>query len=169
MLLPQWTTQFLFCISILTIPSVILDETGKTLKVTEIGCWAFYNCDTLTSVSIGANVITIGEYAFSDCDKLTSINFEKGSALQTIGTRAFSWCSFKQIEIPSTVKKIGDGAFNARGILEIFVYCGNNKVTNKIFVKKPNSLYVSEDYNSTSFGNFDGVETNSNYYCVSPW
>ena len=149
------------CITSLMVPAQIYDD-GKSLKVTEIGGWAFYNCDSLTSVTIGANVVTIGEYAFSDCDSLTSISFEKDSALETIGTRAFSWCSLKQIEIPPSVKKIGDNAFNSRGILKMFVYCGLNEITNKIFCKLPPSVFVSEYYNSSTYGNVP-VYTNVNY------
>ena len=140
------------CITQLVVPDQIFDE-GKSLKVTEIGGWAFYNCDSLTSVTIGSNVVSIGEYAFSDCDALATISFAKGSSLETIGTRAFSWCIIKQIEIPSKVKSIGDNAFNARGLMESFIYCGNNVIKNKIFQKKSPIVYVSEYYSASKYGN----------------
>ena len=50
-----------------------------------IGDYAFYDCYSLTSVTIGNSVTSIGDDAFRNCDKLvevynlSSINIEKGS------------------------------------------------------------------------------------------
>lgn len=48
------------------IPAEITYE-GRTLKVTEIGGKAFYDCQNLTSVTIPNSVTSIGENAFADC------------------------------------------------------------------------------------------------------
>ena len=37
---------------------------------------AFYDCTSLTSVTIGGGVTEIGESAFYDCESLTSIEFQ---------------------------------------------------------------------------------------------
>ena len=50
----------------LAIPAKIA---GKT--VTSIGYYAFYSCDSLTSVSIPDSVTSIGDYAFAGCGSLT--------------------------------------------------------------------------------------------------
>ena len=42
-------------------------------KVTTIGDWAFYNCVSLTSVTIPDSVTTIGDGAFAGCRSLTSV------------------------------------------------------------------------------------------------
>ncbi|MEE1143779.1 MAG: leucine-rich repeat protein, partial [Acutalibacteraceae bacterium] len=41
--------------------------------VTSIGNFAFFNCTSLTEVTIGGSVTSIGEYAFSDCKSLTAV------------------------------------------------------------------------------------------------
>ena len=48
-------------------------------SVTKIWESAFYNCYNLTSVVIGKGVTNIGEYAFANCDSLTSVAFEDTS------------------------------------------------------------------------------------------
>ena len=58
--------------------------------VTKIGDYAFFDCDSLTSVTIPDSVTTIGDYAFYDCDSLTSITIP--DSVTTIGTEAFYSC-----------------------------------------------------------------------------
>ena len=58
---------------------VVIPAVYEGLPVTSIGSWAFYSCDSLTSVVIGDSVTTIGDGAFEDCDRLTSIYY-KGAA-----------------------------------------------------------------------------------------
>ena len=53
--------------------------------VTNIGSHAFYNCNSLMSVTIGNNVISIGSYAFYNCNKLTEV-YNKSSLTITAGS-----------------------------------------------------------------------------------
>ena len=46
---------------------------NRTRKVTSIGNYAFYDCSSLTSVTIPNSVTSIGGYAFYKCTGLTSI------------------------------------------------------------------------------------------------
>ena len=48
-------------------------------SVTSIGAWAFYNCESLTSVVIPNSVTSIGEGAFCSCSSLTEVYY-KGTA-----------------------------------------------------------------------------------------
>ncbi len=59
-------------------------------SVTSIGSGAFEDCTSLTSVTIGNGVTSIGEYAFYDCSSLTSVHISDLSA----------WC---QINFASSV------------------------------------------------------------------
>ena len=79
-------------------------------SVITIGDYAFYSCDSLTSITIPDSVITIGDYAFGFCDFLTSITIP--DSVITIGDSAFYSCdSFTSITIPDSVITIGDHAF----------------------------------------------------------
>ena len=76
-------------------------------SVTTIGYDAFYECSSLTSISM-PSVTTIGDYAFNFCSSLTSISMP---SVMTIGGYAFYECSsLTSISMPE-VTTIGDGAF----------------------------------------------------------
>ena len=73
------------------------DDVPTSLKAvnitggTTIVGYAFYNCDSLTSVTIGDSVTTIGGFAFGNCDSLTSVTI--GDSVTTIGRNAFYGCT----------------------------------------------------------------------------
>ena len=69
--------------------TVTYNET--TYSVTSIEEWAFYNCSSLTSVTIANSVIAIGNNAFYNCRSLTYISI--GNSLTYIGYDAFYNCS----------------------------------------------------------------------------
>ena len=73
-------------------------ETDLTLPsgITQIYKYAFYNCISLRSVTIGNSVKSIGNYAFSNCSNLTSVTI--GNSVTSIGERAFMDCD-KLIEV----------------------------------------------------------------------
>ena len=77
-----------------------------------IGPDAFYNCDSLTSITIPDSVTSIGSYAFSGCTSLESVTFGENSALESINSYAFYNCtSLASITIPDSVTSIGYEAF----------------------------------------------------------
>ena len=73
----------------ITIPESVTYE-GYSYQVTTIGKQAFYECTSLTSVTIPSSVIEIGSSAFEDCSKLTSVIIP--SSVKTIGSYAFCYC-----------------------------------------------------------------------------
>ena len=92
-------------------PKHMLAVEGNDYTVTSIGDNAFYNCSSLTSVTISSSVTSIGNSAFSSCSSLATVTFGDNSALESIGSYAFSGCrSLKSIEIPENVTSI-EGAF----------------------------------------------------------
>ena len=81
-------------------------------KVTTIGKWAFYYCSSLTSVTIPNSVTTIEDRAFSWCNKLTSVTIP--DKVTTIGEKAFSYCSkLTSVTIPNSVTTIGESTFQS--------------------------------------------------------
>ena len=78
--------------------------------VTSIGNFAFYECISLTSMTIPDSVTCIGNCAFNDCSSLASVTIPDSVA--SIGVYAFCGCtSLKSVTIPDSVTSIGDYAF----------------------------------------------------------
>lgn len=77
------------------IGSVIIPKTviynNVTYRVTNISKQAFYGCSSLTSITIGNNVLSIGPNAFQNCNRLESVTIGKG--VTSIGDYAFRGCS----------------------------------------------------------------------------
>ena len=79
-------------------------------NVTKIGDSAFFNCSSLTSVTIPNRVTTIGDYAFDNCYRLTSITIP--DSVTTIGNYAFYGCDgLTSVTIGDSVTMIGKEAF----------------------------------------------------------
>ncbi|MCD7826979.1 MAG: leucine-rich repeat domain-containing protein [Clostridiales bacterium] len=86
--------------------SYTIPDTLGGYPVTEIGENAFYNCTSLTGVTISDSVTTIGFSAFSNCESLTSVTI--GDSVTEIGESAFFNCELlKSITIPAGVTSIG--------------------------------------------------------------
>ena len=111
-------------------------ENGKGVikfdgNVTSIGYNAFYNCTSLTSVTIPNRVTSIGWAAFYSCTSLTSVTIP--DSVTSIGSDAFYWCtSLTSVTIPDSVTSIGEDAF-----------CGCTSLTS---VTIPDSVTVIGDY-----------------------
>ena len=106
--------------------SSYVPQSLKTVKIiggTNIGEWAFYGCNSLTSITIPNSVTNVGSSAFYDCDSLTSIAIP--DSVISIGNNAFDCCvSLKSITISNSVKSIGDYAFSGCSNLIYVHYCG---------------------------------------------
>ena len=85
-----------------------------------IGDYAFYDCRSLTSVTIPDSVTSIGSWAFSYCTSLTSVTIP--DSVTSIGLAAFYGCSsLISVTIPDSVTSIGDDAFRRCSQLVITV------------------------------------------------
>ncbi|EJK54213.1 hypothetical protein THAOC_26215 [Thalassiosira oceanica] len=82
-------------------------------SVTKLGYGAFRGCISLVEVEFDQGFEVIGESAFSEYIKLASeVQFNEG--LQIIGGTAFCNCNaLRQVTIPSSVTKLGNGAFHS--------------------------------------------------------
>ena len=93
------------------IPSTVTYQ-ETTYDVTAIGDSAFYDCRSLTTVTIPNSVTYIGDRAFKSCSSLTSVSIP--NSVTSIGGAAFSGCSsLTSVTIGNSVTSIGDDAFNS--------------------------------------------------------
>ena len=136
-----------------TIPKTVAYD-GKTYSVTTIGEYSFYNCTSLTNVTIPNSVTVICWGAFEGCSGLTNINIP--NSVTTILNSAFSGCSgLTHINIPYSVTIIGDDVFsNCTGLTSIYIpasvdyigvsFNGCSNLTS-ITVSSDNERYDSRD------------------------
>ena len=116
----------------ITIPATITYE-GADYSVTSIGAVAFYECTSLTAVTIPESVTSIKGNAFYGCTNLTSVTipatttYEGGSS---IGTSAFGSCSsLKAITIPDWVTGLEYAAFSGCSSLTSVTIPENSRLT----------------------------------------
>lgn len=87
---------------------------GINYSVTEIGDFAFDECDGLTgSLNIPNTIVSIGDYAFELCRGFSG-SLSIGTSVTAIGEHAFSACSgfTGSLNICNSVTTIGTGAFS---------------------------------------------------------
>mmetsp|Transcript_1358 Transcript_1358/g.2940 ORF Transcript_1358/g.2940 Transcript_1358/m.2940 type:complete len:324 (+) Transcript_1358:129-1100(+) len=78
---------------------------------------AFGDCGELKRVQIPNKIEEIGQGAFEG-SALEEITFENGSVLETIGSNAFAYTQIVSIEIPTSVRVLGDFVFENSFMLE---------------------------------------------------
>lgn len=82
--------------------------------VTGIGAWAFYDCYSLKSVSLGKDVKKVADAAFMGCINLKDLTMQEG--VEQIGERAFEHCkALYTIDLPESVTSVGEYAFDNTG------------------------------------------------------
>ena len=105
-----WSSNNYSGVTSITIPEKVTYNATE-YSVTSIGKSAFWNCSSLTSITIPNSVTSIGDAAFQSCSSLTSITIP--NSVTSIGDYAFSGCSsLTSITIPNSVTSIGDYAFS---------------------------------------------------------
>ena len=149
------------------IESVIIPDT-----VTEIGGYAFKECENLTDVTIPDSVTKIEGYAFESCKKLTDITIP--GSVKTMGPDIFWRCerlesvtvsegvtkisaeifrdctSLKSVSLPDSLTEIGGTAFkNCTGLKGITIPDGVKKIGGGAFNKCTNLKKVSLPENCT--------------------
>ena len=128
----------------------------------------------LTSIIIPDSVISIGDFALYDCDSLTSITFGANSKLTTIGEYVLADCDLlESVVIPVSVTSIHESAFIVNNSLNIVYYGGTaedwegisiDTTDNEFFIDATRYYYYENESDvPTDGGNYwhyvDGVPT----------
>lgn len=107
----------------ITIPDIIY-YLGEKYIITDVGDYAFYNCNSLTNITMPKSVKAIGSSAFTLCEKLECLELPYG--ISTIENSSFSSCtSLTSFSIPNSVTKIGDYAFSGCVLLSSLIMSQN--------------------------------------------
>ena len=103
----------------ITLPNSFTAYDGTEISEYAIYDYAFYDCDSLTSVTIPDSVKSIGRYAFYGCTSLTSVTIP--DSVTSIGDEAFYGCTgLTSVTIGDSVTSIGNYAFGGcTGLTEI--------------------------------------------------
>ena len=74
----------------------------------KIGALSFHMCHELQKVSVPKNVKIIRASAFQGCNSLTEVKLNKG--LMVIESHAFSYTEISKLDLPESVRALGDNA-----------------------------------------------------------
>ena len=136
--------------------------------VTSIGNSAFYNCCSLTYVTIPSTVTSIGNSAFYYCYSLASITIP--SDVTSIENSTFNYCySLVYVTIPSTVTSIGDYAFaTCYSLTSVAIPKDVTSINNYAFYNCSSLTYVTIPSTVTSIGNNTFLNCYSLAYVTIP-
>ncbi|MCL2813959.1 MAG: leucine-rich repeat protein [Oscillospiraceae bacterium] len=140
------------CLGELTV--VVIPPEIDGIPVTSIGTSAFYNCHTLTKITLPDSIKTIGNGAFSGCGNLSSINIP--DSVTEIGDGAFSSCyGLTSITLPDGLKSIGNSTFSyCRGLKGITIPGSVLNIGDYAFQSCYGLTEVTIPYNVTSIGDY---------------
>ena len=79
--------------------------------VTKIGDGLFQGCYNLTKVVIPEGIKVIPQFMFFNCKSLTDLTLP--ASVETIEANAFKLCAFEKLTLPQSLQTIGSDAFNS--------------------------------------------------------
>lgn len=112
------------------IPETVVSNRASFL-VTSIGKNAFFDCKSLTSITLPDSIKSIGFGAFMSCESLSKITLPE--SVKSIEGYAFYRCeSLTEITIPGSVKSLGHDVFSHCISLKTITYNGTREKWKKI-------------------------------------
>ena len=137
---------------------VIPDKINGT-EVISIGDSAFWNCSSLTSITIPEGVTSIGDFAFDLCLNLTSITLP--NSLTCIGSYGFATTDLTSITIPENVRSIGcEAFFSCDKLKKVVLPEGITRISSKTFAMCSNltDITIPDSVTSIDEGAFCGCD-----------
>jgi hypothetical protein len=124
-------------------------------ELIEIGTEAFNNCILLRDVSLSDTLKRIKSKAFYCCEKIATITLPVN--LEYIGTEAFYNTKISYLDIPDSVKVIGNNAFAANYSLREIHLSSSMTVLNDIFENSVKFIYVPNSIKEIDYNVFIDV------------
>ena len=135
--------------------------------------YAFYDCDSLVSISLPASVTSVGNHAFNGCDSLESITMEEGNAvyhaagnclIETATKSLIAGCKNSLIPTDGSVIDIALSAFrDCSGLTSINIPASVTSIGDSAFsdCKNLESVIFAEGSQliSVGFGGFNGCSS----------
>ena len=124
-----------------------LQEITLPDSVTEVGEGVFDGCSALTTVHWPKNLATIPNSTFANCTALTDFDF---NGITDIGASAFSACGLTELDLPMSVTRLGESAFEHSALAEIVSLGGVETLPTDVFAYTqikafdiPQGLYIA--------------------------
>lgn len=128
----------------------------------------FYDCNSLTSITIPNSVTSLERSVFDNCNSLTSITIP--NSVISIGNGAFYNCSsLTSISIPRHVTFIGTYAFLNCTELSVVQYFGEKQPNCGIGIfngTKVDRIFVQRNYKDISFADYEIFIISTNYFTI---
>lgn len=133
--------------------NVEIPETLGGYPVKRLTTCSFQQAKNMVSVRIPASVTEIGNSAFYNLESLKTVTFAPGSQLETIVRTAFSDSGVTTIELPDSLKTIGYGAFmNCHGLKSMTIPSGVETIGEDAFLNCRYLKTISIPASVTSIG-----------------
>ncbi len=135
------------------------DDSSDSYKITKV--YGNANSYTIPSTHKGKKVTVIDKRCFEN-KNIDSIIFEENSNIITIETRAFYNCNLKNIELPSSVEFIYEGAF-AYSSIESFTTTYDSKFKDLA----GSTFFNCQNLNNVEIKNLESIGTLAFYNCIN--
>jgi len=104
----------------------------------------------------GLPVTSIGEAAFWNCISLTSVTIP--NSVTSIGDLAFMYCPLTKVTIPNSVTNIGvEAFFGCQKLTNVSISKSVTNIMAPVFWECPNLTGITVDANNPSYSSVDGV------------
>lgn len=119
---------------------------------------AFAHDPKLKSFEIPASVTSIGQNAFLDTPSMTTVTFKEPASIATIGEGAFAYSGITAIDLPESVTKIEQQAFdNCKGLTTVHVPANLTDIAVGAFNMCEGMEYFTVDDNNSKYSALAGM------------
>ena len=131
---------------------------GSAPNLTMFHSRAFQNCTQLRTVDIPQNVTQIETSVFVNTPMLETVIFKTPSSLETIGKSTFSKSGIRHIELPNSVTKIEEQAFdNCANLTTVKVPASVTEIKTGAFNFCENLTAINVEAGNTKYASLDGM------------